>query len=79
MISKIDGFEIPVYPSNGNFLIIEINDDDVKPEAICSILAKSKILVRQGSYHTKKFGDKFIKVSLSVPKKWTDEENMQLN
>ncbi len=73
MISKLEGFEIPIYPSNGNFLIIEINDVEVKPEAICSIFAKSKILVRQGSYHTKKFGDKFIKVSLSVPKKWTDE------
>ena len=73
MISKIDGFEIPVYPSNGNFLIIEINNEEVKPEAICYIFAKSKILVRQGSYHTKKFGDKFIKVSLSVPKKWSDE------
>ena len=57
----------------GNFLIIEINNEEVKPEAICYIFAKSKILVRQGSYHTKKFGDKFIKVSLSVPKKWTDE------
>ena len=73
MVSKLEGFEIPIYPSNGNFLIIEINDEEVKPEAICSIFAKSKILVRQGSYHTKKFGDKFIKVSLSVPKKWTDE------
>ena len=73
MINNTKGFEIPIYPSNGNFIIIEIEDEEITPEAICSCYAEHKILVRQGSYHTKKFGNKFVKVSLSVPKEWADE------
>ena len=73
MINNTKGFEIPIYPSNGNFIIIEIEDEEITPEAISSCYAEHKILVRQGSYHTKKFGNKFVKVSLSVPKEWADE------
>ena len=73
MINNTKGFEVPIYPSNGNFIIIEIEDKEITPEAISSCYAEHKILVRQGSYHTKKFGNKFVKVSLSVPKEWADE------
>ena len=66
-------FEIPIYPSNGNFVFIEINDPEITPEAISTCYAEHKILVRQGNYHTKNFGNKFIKVSLSVPKEWADD------
>ena len=70
MINNTKGFEIPIYPSNGNFVIIEIDDEEITPEAISICYAEHKILVRQGSYHTKKLGNKFVKVSLSVPKEW---------
>ena len=73
MINNTKGFEIPIYPSNGNFVIIEIDDEEITPEAISSCYAEHKILIRQGSYHTKEFGNKFVKVSLSVPKEWVDE------
>ena len=73
MINNTKGFEVPIYPSNGNFIIIEIEDKEITPEAISSCYAEHKILVRQGSYHTKIFGNKFVKVSLSVPKEWADE------
>ena len=36
-------------------------------------MARHNILVRQGSYHTKTFGDRFIKVSVSVPRNWVEE------
>ena len=73
LISNTDDFEVPIYPSNGNFIIIEINNPEITPEAISKCYSEHKILVRQGSYHTKKFGNKFIKVSLSVPEEWTNE------
>lgn len=69
----IPGLRLPVFPSNGNFLIIECGDAGVRPEAICSVLARHKILVRQGAYHTKAFGDRFIKVSTTVPREWVEE------
>ena len=61
-INNTEDFEIPIYPSNGNFVFIEINDPEITPEAISTCYAEHKILVRQGNYHTKKFGNKFIKV-----------------
>jgi hypothetical protein len=30
-------------------------------------------MIRQGSYHTPTFGDRFVKVSTSVPKAWVEE------
>ena len=70
---KIDELSMPVYPSQGPFVIIEIDDADIKPEALSYVYSKHNILIRQGSYHTKRFGNKFIKVSLTVPEEWVTE------
>lgn len=70
---KIPGFRLPVYPSNGNFLVIEVNEAGIRPEALCAAMAERGIMIRQGSYHTKTFGDRFIKVSVSVPTEWVEE------
>ncbi len=72
-VAAIDGLAIPVFPSNGNFVIVECGGAGVKPEIVCAILARSNILVRQGSYHTSTFGERFIKVSTSVPPAWMEE------
>ena len=69
----IPGFKVPVYPSNGNFLVLECVSAGVRPEAVCAILNKQNVLVRHGAYHTKTFGDRFIKVSASVPREWVLE------
>ena len=34
---------------------------------------QQKIMVRQGAYHTSKFGDQFIKVSVSAPREWVEK------
>lgn len=70
---KIPGLVLPVFPSNGNFLVVECEKAGVRPEAICAVLQKHDILVRHGRYHTQAFGDRFIKVSVSVPPAWVEE------
>lgn len=72
-VATIDGLRVPVAPSNGNFLIVECVEAGVAPEAVCAALAKHKIMVRQGSYHTKTFGDRFIKISTTTPRGWVEE------
>jgi aspartate/methionine/tyrosine aminotransferase len=69
----IPGFHLPVYPSNGNFLVIECIEAGVQPEALVAAMQEHRILVRQGSYHTPTFGHRFIKVSTTVPEAWVDE------
>ena len=71
-VDAVAGLRIPVHPSNGNFLIIECVDAGVRPEAVCAVLGRDNILVRQGAYHTETFGDRFIKVSMSTPREWVE-------
>ena len=72
-VTKIAGLEMPVYPSNGNFIVIECEKAGVKPEALVAAFQERKIMIRQGAYHTPTFGDRFIKVSTSVPSLWVEE------
>jgi aspartate/methionine/tyrosine aminotransferase len=72
-VGAISGLSIPVYPSNGNFLVIECADAGVRPEALASVMGRHNIQIRHGGYHTKTFGDRFIKVSVTVPELWVRE------
>lgn len=71
-VAGIPGLSVPVPKSNGNFLIIETGEDAPSPEAICEAFARRDILIRQGAYHTPAFGDRFIKISTSVPAEWAE-------
>jgi aspartate/methionine/tyrosine aminotransferase len=70
---SIPGLVMPVYPSNGNFIVLECGELGVRPEALVSSYAERGIMIRQGAYHTPNFGDRFVKVSTSVPKEWVQE------
>ena len=71
-VKREPGLKVAVYPSHGNFLVIECVDAGVRPEALVKAFAVHDIMVRQGAYHTPRFGDRFIKVSLSVPRAWAE-------
>ena len=72
-ISSIEELSMPIYPSQSNFIILEVNDPNLTPESLSYVFSNKGILIRQGSYHTKTFGHKFIKVSLTVPEDWVTE------
>lgn len=68
----VEGLSVPVYPSQANLLMIETVKAGVGPEALVAAFQGAGIMIRQGSYHTKRFGDRFVKVSLTVPELWAD-------
>jgi aspartate/methionine/tyrosine aminotransferase len=72
-VDKIPGLSMPVYPSNGNFVVIECDAIGIRVDALAAVYGERDIMIRQGAYHTPTFGDRFIKVSLSVPKEWAEE------
>ncbi len=72
-LKTVAGLEMPVYPSNGNFIIIECAKAGVSPESLVTAYQDHGIMIRQGAYHTPNFGDRFIKVSTSVPSSWVEE------
>jgi aspartate aminotransferase len=69
---KVPGLTVPVYPSQANLLIIECVDAGIFPEALVSAYQEHGVMIRQGAYHTKTFGHRFVKVSLTVPEAWAD-------
>ena len=72
-VDRIPGLSVPVYPSNGNFLVVECIEAGVRPEVLVAAMQEHQILIRQGAYHTPTFGHRFIKVSTSVPEEWVSE------
>lgn len=72
-VDRIDNIEMPVFPSNGNFIVIETHKAGLAPEALVAEYQKHDIMIRQGAYHTPNFGDRFVKVSTSVPAEWAEE------
>jgi hypothetical protein len=53
--------------------VIETEAAGITPEALVSAYKDANIMIRQGQYHTKEFGHKFVKVSLTVPEAWVDK------
>jgi len=68
--SALEGFHIPVYPSQANFLVVEVVDAGITPEALVGALGEAGIMIRQGAYHTPRFGNRFVKISTTVPEAW---------
>ncbi|HMA72468.1 MAG TPA: aspartate aminotransferase, partial [Xanthobacteraceae bacterium] len=68
----VPGLALPVYPSHGNFLIVECAALGLRPEALAATYAERGIMIRQGAYHTPRFGARFVKVSTTVPTDWID-------
>ena len=72
-VGGVPGLSVAVYPSNGNFLVVECGPAGIRPDALVAEYAERKIMIRQGSYHTPTFGDRFIKISTTVPSAWAEE------
>jgi histidinol-phosphate aminotransferase len=67
---KLPGFRVPVFPSQANFIVVECTEAGITPEALVTALGEHQIMVRQGAYHTPRFGHRFVKISTTVPKAW---------
>ncbi|WP_099021791.1 pyridoxal phosphate-dependent aminotransferase [Mycolicibacterium palauense] len=63
---------IVVSPSQGNFVAIELDAAGPTSEQVCRAMLERNIFIRPGTYQSPRFGDRFVKVSTSVPPAWTD-------
>jgi histidinol-phosphate aminotransferase len=70
---RIEGLHLPIFPSHGNFLVLETIAAGIRPEALVECYRRKGIMIRQGTYHTERFGDRFVKVSTSVPSAWVEK------
>jgi len=66
-VDQVEGAFIPVYPSDGNMIAIDLKGTGIDPQAMTDYLLEKKVFIRQGSYTSKLFGDRYVRVSFSVP------------
>ena len=66
-VDQVEGAFIPVFPSEGNMLAIDLNDTGVSPLEISEYLLDRNVFTREGSYTSKLFGHRYLRVSFSIP------------
>jgi|TARA_B110000263_G_scaffold235566_1_gene234127 aspartate/methionine/tyrosine aminotransferase len=67
-VDKIDGAELPVYPSAASMMVIDISKHNANPQDVQDkLLYENDIFVRAGNYVSSRFGENFIRVSFSIP------------
>ncbi len=69
MIDKIDGAFLPVYPSDANMMVIDLYGTGINPKDMSNYLIKKEIFTREGEYTSELFGDRYLRVSFSIPTK----------
>jgi aspartate aminotransferase len=66
-VNEVEGAHIVVYPSDGNMMAIDMVNTGVTPKEIADYLIDRKIFAREGSYTSKLFGHRYLRVSFSIP------------
>ena len=67
-IDETPGVFLPLYPVDGNMMTVDVSETGLSPEEISDYLLKEKgIFVREGNYTSKLYGDRYIRVSFSIP------------
>ncbi len=66
-VDEIDGVFLPVYPSSGNMMGIDLSGARIDPKRMAEYLLTKKIFTREGEYTSKNFGQNYLRVSFSIP------------
>lgn len=61
---------VVVEPSHGNFLAVDISGSGLTSEQVCQTMLDDDIFIRPGTYQSPGFGERFVKISTSVPTEW---------
>lgn len=66
-VDQVEGAYLPVYPSDANMMVIDLYETGVKPPEIADYLLERGIFTREGTYTSKLFGHRYLRVSYSIP------------
>lgn len=61
-----------VQPSQGNFLAVDIGGHGRTADQVAAGMLDRDVFIRSGTYQSPAFGDRFVKVSTSVPAAWAE-------
>jgi len=67
-VDEIKGVFLPVYPSHTNMFVIDISEIGINPDDVeKKLLFDHHVFVRGGNYLSKRFGNRFVRTSFSIP------------
>ena len=67
MIDPIEGVFLPVYPSDANMMVIDLSGAGINPKDMSNYLVDKKLFTREGEYTSEEFGDRYLRISFSIP------------
>ncbi|OEC95278.1 aspartate aminotransferase [Methanobrevibacter sp. A27] len=67
MVDTVDGIFLPVYPSDANMMVIDIYDTGINPKDLSNYLIQKGLFTREGEYTSDEFGERYLRVSFSIP------------
>ena len=67
MVEPIDGVFLPVYPSDANMMAIDLSGAGINPKDMSNYLIKRELFTREGEYTSEEFGDRYLRISFSIP------------
>jgi aspartate/methionine/tyrosine aminotransferase len=71
-VAGVPGLALPVPVSHGNFVAMDVFEAGITPEKLVAAYAEAGIMIRQGGYHTKRYAERFVKISTTVPRPWME-------
>lgn len=66
-VDNIDDIFLPVYPSDANMMAIDVSNAGINPKELAEYLLEREIFTREGEYTSRLFGDRYLRVSFSIP------------
>jgi aspartate/methionine/tyrosine aminotransferase len=64
--------KVLVWPSQGNFLAVDVSAGQWSADDLCAAMLEQDVFIRPGTYQSPAFGDRFVKISTSVPTEWAE-------
>ena len=67
MVDTVDGVFLPVYPSDANMMVVDLFGAGINPKDMSNYLIEKKLFTREGEYTSEEFGDRYLRISFSIP------------
>ena len=71
-VTELDGLTAIAFPAAGNFLAIDVAGAGLEAEDVVRATLARGIIIRSGGYTSEQFGNRFIRVTTTVPKAHID-------
>jgi aspartate/methionine/tyrosine aminotransferase len=66
-VEELEGLTAIAYPASGNFLAIDVSGAGLDAEDVVREMLDAGIVIRSGGYTSERFGNRFVRVTTTVP------------